>query len=174
MNYKSMVLIALLFPVFCHSQTKVDHSKKLKKLQFKKLLKLKEIEKQIADLYKLVDYCRDNYTTQMNYTLEKKLRALKNSDEEHTKQSIESENESIAKHLYQAIRDGRIFDYDLTQELFVPEVGLGTNDFDTLKFFFIQMATGRALLDHLVVYYQECLHELLSISQKLASLKQEG
>ena len=170
-----MVLIALLLPVLLHSQTKADRIKELENDHLEKLLEVKEIERKITNSDKLTAYFRNNYHEQMGYAVNRKLLASKDSDtnDEQIKENIESENDSIARHLYQTTCGEDTFDYDLTRELFVP--GLSKiADFDTLKFLFLIMATERALLDHFVASYQKRLNELCAISQELATLKQGG
>ena len=90
MNYKNLFFITLLLPIFCHSQTKSDRIKAVKKLHREKLLEVTQIEKQIATVCELVDYFRNNYTAQLHYALRRKLRTLKDSDadEKQIKQKI--------------------------------------------------------------------------------------
>ena len=188
MNYKNMVLIALLFSVTCHSQTKTDRIKKLENDHLEKLLEVKEIERKITNFCEFTDSLTNNYTKQMDCAVVKKLLALKDSgtsykqiktnfnDEqikENFKNEIASEIGSIAGDLYQTIYGEDTFDYDLTQELFIPEPSKIGN-FDTLKFLFLKMATERALLNHFVASYQKRLYELCAIGQELATLKQGG
>ena len=177
MNYKGMILIALLLPVLCHSQTKADRIKELEDRQWEKVLEVKELERKITNSHEFIGYFRHNYIEQMDYAAKRKLRASKDStSDEEQKKNIRNENNVITKRLHRAIYGKDTFDYDLTKELFADELDgrEELDDFCTLKFFFLQITTERLVLKHLVASYQKRLGELCAIGQELATLKQGG
>lgn len=174
MNYKSMILITLLLPAFCYSQTKEDRIKELEDRQFEKVLEIRKMGKKITLSHEFIDHLRDNVHRQIAYACH---RASKSSDadEEQIKENILKRGNVLANHLDEALWGKGAFDYDLTQELFSNELdGLNEiDDFETFKFFNLQAAIERLLLKHFVSSYQERLDELCAIGQELATLKQE-
>ena len=110
MNCKSMVLVALLLPAFCYSQTKEDRIKELEDRQWEKLLEIEKIEMKITNSYKFTEYIRDNSIEQMYYAVGRRERikklASKYSNPNNTliEQNIPDENSSIAYRLYQTFR----------------------------------------------------------------------
>ena len=135
-----MILITLLLPVICHSQTKADRIKELENDQLKKVLEVKAIERKITNSHEFIGYYRCNYHEQMGYAVRRKLRASKDSDsdEEQIQENIKIEGDTIAQRLGQAICGNDTFDYDLTRELFADELDERNeiSDFYTIRFFF--------------------------------------
>ena len=191
MYYKSIALITLLLPVFGYSQDsekRVVEREELSKLQFQLELELDDIGKRITASYEFLYYLGTHWTRLEDWAVNKKLQAMEKADPDtrHTKQEdidsikkriakeIEAENISVGNDLFNALWGEDTFDHDLSQELFAYE-DLDTLDiFDTLKFSFLRMATGRHLLKHLVISYEICLKKILKISQELAALEQQG
>lgn len=176
-----MLLVALVFSIFCHSQNNKERTKELLDRHFQLSLELDDIGKKITASYDFLHYLQIHYAKLQRWAVDNTLQNMKNidPDQEDTDaikkqigESIKNELVSISNDLHQAYCGKSTFDHDLIQELFVYK-NIDTIDiFDTLKFCWIRVTTGRFLLWHLVTSYEVCLKKILAISQELASLEE--
>ena len=181
MNYKHMILSALLLPFAINSYGKSVEAriKELQEAQFRKELELSEIGKIISEKDVFLNSFDEDSQYLLRLLINRKKTELiaknggiKLSKEEEKKLGEELRN-SVNEFLYAVcaaykaqknvadiIKNG-IFQEDSSNDL---------KELESLKFFLIRSAFERELVIKFVDKYSVCIQELIKINQELAKL----